>query len=102
MGFIHSLLGALSLAMLNASALAQSLPVPTVEYSADRVMETEKGTISGKVFHAAGKERTEMNMGGMQITPFATKAPSRIDDPPGTMRMPADAPGCLSGIVSLS
>jgi hypothetical protein len=43
-----------------------------------------------------------MYIGGMQITPGATYAPSRIDDPPGTMRMPLATPGRFSGIVSLS
>jgi hypothetical protein len=43
-----------------------------------------------------------MYIGGMQMTPLAMNAPSRTLDPPGTMRMPAAAPGRLSGIVSLS
>ena len=43
-----------------------------------------------------------MYIGGMQITPLATKAPSRTLDPPGTIRTPAAAPGRLSGMVSLS
>lgn len=84
MGFVHSLLAALSLAMFNTAALGQSLPVPTVEYSADRVMETDKGTITGKVFHAAGKERTEMNMAGMQSVMIL-----RPDQKAGYMLMPA-------------
>ena len=84
MGFVHSLLGALGLAMFNASALGQALPVPTVEYSADRVMETEKGTMTQKVFHAAGKERSEMNMGGMQSVMIL-----RPDQKAGYMLMPA-------------
>ena len=43
-----------------------------------------------------------MYIGGMQMTPWPRYAPSRTDEPPGTMRTPAWAPGRLSGIVSLS
>jgi len=64
---VKSLLGALGLALFNASAMAQSpLPVPTVDYSADRVLDTEKGSFSQKVYVSGGKERSEMDMGGMQ------------------------------------
>lgn len=52
-----------------ATASAQeltSLPVPTVEYSADRVLETEAGTFNGRVYFARGKERGEMEAGGMK------------------------------------
>src|SRR5580765_988460 len=43
------------------------------------------------------------NIGGMQITPGAMNAPSRTDDPPGTMRTPSAAPPKRrSGSVSLS
>ncbi|HKE94413.1 MAG TPA: DUF4412 domain-containing protein [Povalibacter sp.] len=45
---------------------AAGLPVPTVEYSADRIIESDAGTISGKVYAAKDRERTETNMGGMQ------------------------------------
>ena len=41
-------------------------------------------------------------IGGMQTTLCATNAPSRIVDPPGTMRTPASTPGFFSVIVSLS
>ena len=41
-------------------------------------------------------------IGGMQTTLDATYAPSRIVDPPGTMRTPAATPGFFNGIVSLS
>jgi len=51
---------------LAANAAGTSLPTPTVAYSADRIMETEAGTFSGKVHAAAGKERSEINAGGMQ------------------------------------
>jgi outer membrane lipoprotein-sorting protein len=65
MSFVSALFAVLSLALFNAAALGASLPVPTVEYSADRQIETEKGTMTQKVYHAAGKERAEMQMGGM-------------------------------------
>jgi len=48
------------------AAEAGSLPVPTVEYSADRVIETEKGTFGGRVYAALDKERIEMSMQGME------------------------------------
>ena len=41
-------------------------------------------------------------IGGMQMTPGARYAPSRIAEPPGTMRTPAASPGFFSGSVSLS
>lgn len=47
-------------------AQAASLPAPSVEYSADRTMETSAGTFTGKVYVAKDKERSETNMGGMQ------------------------------------
>jgi hypothetical protein len=43
-----------------------------------------------------------MYIGGMQMTPGAMYAPSRTDEPPGTIRTPADRPGLFSGSVSLS
>ena len=47
-------------------AHAASLPVPTVEYSADRTIESDAGTFTGKVYVAKNRERTETSMGGMQ------------------------------------
>src|ERR687891_544932 len=43
-----------------------------------------------------------MYIGGTQMTPLATYAPSRIDEPPGTTRTPIAALIFLSGSVSLS
>lgn len=43
-----------------------AMDMPKVEYSADSSMETEQGTMKGKVYYAPGKERREMNMGGQQ------------------------------------
>jgi hypothetical protein len=45
---------------------ATTLPVPSVEYSADRTISSEMGDIQQKVFHSYGKERIEMQMEGMQ------------------------------------
>ena len=56
----------LCLCSLTASAAGQALPVPAVAYSADRVIETEAGTFNGRVYASAGKERTEIEAGGMQ------------------------------------
>ncbi|MBI5180223.1 MAG: hypothetical protein HZA05_02320, partial [Nitrospirae bacterium] len=36
------------------------------EYSADEYMEAEQVSMKAKVFHTAGKERREQDMGGMQ------------------------------------
>src|SRR5262245_26843477 len=41
---------------------AASLPAPTVDYSADRVIESEAGTFTGKVYATKDKERTEISM----------------------------------------
>src|SRR5215207_2449276 len=41
-------------------------------------------------------------IGGMQTTPGARYAPSRTDEPPGTMRTPSDTVVGLTGYVSLS
>src|SRR5271156_39945 len=43
-----------------------------------------------------------MNIGGMQITDGATYAPTRTEEPPGTMRTPSDTEKCRAGNVSLS
>lgn len=51
---------------LASVAHGATLPMPCVEYSADRVMETSAGTFTGKVYVAKDKERSETNMGGMQ------------------------------------
>jgi outer membrane lipoprotein-sorting protein len=47
-------------------AAEMPLPVPKAEYSGDRVIESAQGTLTQKVYSAAGKERMEMDMGGMQ------------------------------------
>lgn len=47
-------------------AQAAGLPAPTVEYSADRSIDSDAGTLEGKVYSSLGKERSETNMGGMQ------------------------------------
>src|SRR5512144_1775388 len=43
-----------------------------------------------------------MNIGGIQMTFFATYAPSRTDDPPGTIRTPLEVENGCVGKVSLS
>ena len=49
-----------------SQAHALSLPAPSVEYSADRVVETEAGTFEGKVYSSRDRERSETTMQGMQ------------------------------------
>jgi hypothetical protein len=44
---------------------SEKMKEATVEYSADRTMESGQGSISGKVYHAlGGKERQEMTLQG--------------------------------------
>jgi hypothetical protein len=63
---------------------AATLPGPSVEYSADRIMETSQGTFTGKVFATKDKERAETNMRGMQSIMIL-----RRDKQVGWMLMPA-------------
>ena len=59
-------LGVLFAALLLAvSASAQNQP--TVEYSADSIMEHGEGTMNGKVYIAPGKERREMGAGAEKM-----------------------------------
>ena len=67
-----------------AQSHAATLPVPSVEYSADRIVETSAGTMEGKVYSAGGKERSETNAGGMQTIMIV-----RRDKQLGWMLMPA-------------
>src|SRR5690606_35432602 len=76
--------GAISGSCLPGAARAATLPAPSVEYSADRVMETSSGTITGKVYATKDKERAETNMGGMQSVMIL-----RRDKQLGWMIMPA-------------
>jgi hypothetical protein len=66
------------------TAHGAGLPVPTVEYSADRIMETEAGTFEGKVYSAKDKERNETRMRGMTSVMIL-----RRDEQLGWMLMPA-------------
>src|SRR5688572_14829380 len=75
---------AAALCVATTASFAGPLPTPTVEYSADRVMETAVGTIEGKVYSSKGKERTETNMKGMQSVMIL-----RGDKQEGYMLMPA-------------
>jgi len=42
-------------------------PEPKVEYAADSSMETAQGAMKGRVYHAPGKERRELNQGGERM-----------------------------------
>ncbi len=68
MSFVQSLtvLALALFALVNDSARAEGLPVPTAEYSADRLIESERGPMTQKVHHAGLKERSETQMAGMQ------------------------------------
>lgn len=67
-----------------SEAQAVSLPAPSVEYAADRIVETEAGTFEGKVYSARDKERSETTLGGMQSVTIV-----RRDRQVGWLLMPA-------------
>jgi hypothetical protein len=67
-----------------AAAHAAPLPVPTVAYSADRVIESEAGTMTGKVYATRGMERQETTMSGMTTVMIL-----RHDKQLGYMLMPS-------------
>jgi hypothetical protein len=66
------------------ASFAATLPVPTVEYSADRTVETDKGNFTGKIYATRDKQRSETNVGGMQSVMII-----RQDKQVGYMLMPA-------------
>jgi uncharacterized protein DUF4412 len=79
-----AVLALLCTAAIAGQSHADGLPVPTVDYSADRIMETEAGTFDGKVYFTRDKERLEMNARGMQSVMIL-----RRDQQLGWMLMPA-------------
>lgn len=56
----------IALAFVAAANAQERLPVPTVPYQAERIVESSAGTFTGRVFVSADKERTETEMGGFQ------------------------------------
>ena len=79
-----ALVSVLCIVAFATTAQGAGLPVPRVEYSADRVMETEAGTFEGKVYAAKDKERSETSMQGMTSVMIL-----RRDKQLGYMLMPA-------------
>ena len=79
-----ALVSVLCLVAFATTAQGAGLPAPTVEYSADRVMETSAGTFEGKVYAAKDKERSETTMQGMTSVMIL-----RRDKQLGYMLMPA-------------
>lgn len=79
-----SLLCALGALIFAVDLHAATLPVPSVEYSADRLIETDAGSFTGKVYSAQNKERSETAMQGMQTVTIL-----RRDRQLGWMLMPA-------------
>src|SRR5688572_25110262 len=75
---------ALCAAAVAGPSYAATLPIPTVEYSADRAMQMEAGTIEGKVYSSKGKERMETSMKGMTSVMIL-----RTDKKESYMLMPA-------------
>lgn len=74
----------LCMAAFTSHVRADTLPVPTVEYSANRIVETATGTFDGKVYFTKDKERMETNAQGMQSVMIL-----RRDRQLGWMLMPA-------------
>jgi len=64
--FVAAGLLALALGTALPDAAAQA-PAPRVDYAGDWHMETAEGTMVGKVYHAGGLERRELNEGGERI-----------------------------------
>ena len=55
-----------SLLLLPGAVLAADFPKLSASYSADQLNETSQGNITSRVYHEAGKQRTEMQLQGMQ------------------------------------
>lgn len=75
---------ALSLTGCISPVDAATLPTPTVEYAADRSIETGQGTFEGKIYATKDKERTETSVQGMDSVMIVRK-----DQQLGYMLMPA-------------
>ena len=85
MRYLSALSATLALGFAAATVDAEMpLPAPKAEYSGDRVIESAQGTFTQKVYSASGKERMEMDMGGMQSVMIL-----RPDKKVGWMLMPA-------------
>ena len=74
----------LCLYALGVAAAEGPLLAPTVEYAADRTMESDAGTFTGRVNFTKNKERAEMQMQGM-----STITIERRDKQVSWMLMPA-------------
>lgn len=84
--FLRSLTAALAAATTLAAAAAgaqTALPVPTVGYAADRMVETEAGTFAGKVYAMPDRDRSETTVSGMTTVMII-----RRDTNSGLMLMP--------------
>ena len=78
-----SIVAACCIVAFAGEARAVTLSAPTVEYSADRIIESEAGAMQGKVYSAKDRERTEMQMQDMQTVMII-----RRDKQLGWMLMP--------------
>lgn len=56
-----------ALALMTGGAHADTLPVPKVDYSADRIMDMQGMQFNAKVYASQGRERNEMDMHGMKM-----------------------------------
>lgn len=62
-------IGCLALGLLNVSPLhAEPMPLPSVAYSAEGVMEFDNTTIPQKIWHTQDKERRELKLQGQEQT----------------------------------
>ena len=83
--FLRTLAVGLAATLLAIPAAAQApLPVLTASYAADRIIETESGTFTGKVYATPERDRSEMSVGEM-----STVVILRRDLQNGLMLMPS-------------
>jgi hypothetical protein len=66
------------LLLLPCAAIAADFPKLTASYSADQVIETGQGNIVSRVYHDSGKQRTEMQLQGMQQVSIVRPDQQRI------------------------
>lgn len=52
--------------MASVAGAQTPLPVPTVEYSADRIVQSSAGTFTGKIYATPDKERADTQMTGVE------------------------------------
>jgi hypothetical protein len=84
--FVRTVAMSIAATVLAAGAVHAEAPLPvlTASYSADRIIETEAGTFTGKVYATPERDRSEMSVGEM-----STVIILRRDLQNGLMLMPS-------------